>query len=193
MRASFTAIAAVILFSVPIGTANAQLIVGGRYMYNEIVPADSARADWLKFKPVGSSGGLADKCLSYGEPTFGFPDRLLYAPSWYERKSEMHLFYNYDPKVALSHVQIIRHDPPLPVRDSTSQFVIDGFTPLTSHTVFLVDLIDSTMIAYNRIGGKPQRGVAGKISAVRDLPFVQETLKLIDESWALCQKAKPAK
>lgn len=174
-------------------SAHSQTVVAMKYLWNEPVMADTGRAAWLNFAPVGPSGGSPHQCLTWAPALIGLPDYMLLAPSWEQRKAEFYLWYT--PKGALSHVQMFRHEAPLPVRDTTGsrELVIDPFTPLTGHTVFLIDFGDSTIVAYNRRGGVPQRGVVAKIADVRKVPMVEETLRQIDEAWAMCQKKKNPK
>lgn len=174
------------MLSIP-NRADAQLAVGFKYMFNEPIVADTGYAEFAKFAPIGRYGGGPQSCLS-PTPGVGQPDNVLFAPAMNQRKIDIYLFYDYAPAKLLTNVQIIRHESPLPMRDSASNdLVTDPFTALTDHTVFLLDLVDSTMVAYNRRGGVAQRGVAGKLSDLRKLPLVQETLQQIDESTRLCR------
>lgn len=190
MRALLSAIVLASIVSLAPRTAHTQLVLAFKYMYNEPVATDTGRAHWSKFVPVGPSGGSLQKCLSGSPPLIGTPDHTLFAPSWEQIRTELYLWYT--PSKAISHVQIFRHEIPLPIRDSTGsgQLIIDPFTPLTGHTIFLVDFGDSTIVAYNRRGGVPQRGVVAKLADVRTLPLVQETLSQIDEARDKCQKKK---
>lgn len=190
MRALLSAIVIASLCSLVPRTGHAQLVLSYKYMYNESVDADTGRAHWLKFAPVGPSGGKPQKCLSYSPVLTALPDNVLYAPKWEQVKADIYLWYT--PSEVLSHVQIIRHEAALPIRDSTGsgELIIDPFTPLTGHTIFLVDFGDSTIVAYNRRDGVPQRGVVAKLADVRTLPLVQETLHQIDAARDLCQKKR---
>lgn len=60
-------------------------------------------------------------------------------------------------------------------------------TPLTAHSIFLVDLGDNTIAAYNRRGGISERGVIARLVDVRTLPLVQETFGQIDDALKLCK------
>ena len=188
MRALLSAIVVASIVSLVPHSAYAQLVVGFKYQYNEKVDVDTGRAPWSKFVPVGPTGGGLQACLSWSPLLVGLPDYTLYAPSWEQRKTEIYLWYT--PSKAISHAQVIRHEAPLPIRDTsgTGELVIDPLTPLTGHTILLVDFGDSTITAYNRRGGLPQRGVVAKLADVRTLPIVQETFGQIDESRDKCQK-----
>lgn len=176
--------------SMPRELSSQVLVFSHKYFINEDIRVDSGRGPWVRFKAVGSSRGSPQQCLSWSPSLSGLPDRTLYAPSWGQRQSEIHLWFASGD--SLSRAQIIRHEADLPLRDpsDSTKFVIDPITPLIGHTVFLIDLSDSTITAYNRGTDGPQRGVAARLAEVADLATVRETLNQLAEARKLCQRSK---
>ena len=163
-------------------------VLAYKYMYNDAVQVDTASVAWANFRPVGPSGGRPQSCLAWSPKLVGLPDNVLFAPRWEERKSELYLWFH--PSKARSHAQVIRHESTLPLRDpaDTNNLDADPFTSRTRHTVLLVDWGDSTIVAYNRTAGSPERGVFASLSAVRNVPWVREALDQLEEAVVMCAK-----
>lgn len=179
-----TASAAILASACPL---QAQLVIGYKYQYNDAIAADTGRAAWSKFNPIATSGGNPETCSSSSSGVVGAADNVSYAPTPEQRKAEIYLWY--EPSKGLSRAQIIRHEEPLPIRESSGprELIVDPFTLLTNHTVLLVDFGDSTITAYNRRETSPQLGVVARLGEVMALPLVKETIGQIDEAKRLCR------
>lgn len=167
-------------------SVQAQILIAPAFLYVHNVKTKRDSSSFWEFTPAAAPRDLPSQCMRFIDPMPDLPTVLLYGPSYESRTLAMFVWTDQDQRILRT--QIIHHRDPLPIQDpATNTSVIDPMTPLTPHTVVLVDFADTSFVAYNVIGEEVSEGIETRLGTYPTNSLMRATIAQLAAAKRVCK------